>query len=355
MTRFHFNFVVLLLFSWPAVVDASSDSCGFRYDPWDEYGPEWWYLVATDTANQCHGNLQSPIAVPTGSWMQPCTRIVQDPVPTYTADCFTGIGLEYAITDHNLEARVNNNNNNKNNQQCSWTDGEGVTWTLQSLHVHLGWEHRSIENQDDDTKQLELHLVHSSTSGKTLVIGIRFEAQEQHTADPLLAHLLAQWWAVASADSDNVDDENNTNDISAYILLSPSAYFYQYRGSFTTPPCTQDNVTWLVVPEIRSLSLEQFQTLQDLVMDYRNDEGALATVASWQNRTARPLQAQNGRDLDLVCSRQHVRKQRRAVAGIVLVVAVGTCWIVVVLLLGWQRQRNKPDGLFLKEDYGVLA
>lgn len=365
MTGFHyyFNLVVwwLRVCSWPTVVDATSSGSGvFRYNPWDEYGPDRWYLVETDTANQCRGSLQSPIAVPTttarrGRWMPPCTRIVPDPTDTYTADCFIGMMLEYAITDHNLEARVVNNNNQ---QPCSWTDDEGSAWTLQSLHVHLGWEHRSSSDDDDDTnaKQLELHLVHSSVSnGETLVIGIRFESQEkqhQNPADPLLAHLLVSWLAVSSRDQG--DDEINAHDITSYTLWSPSAYF-DYRGSFTTPPCTQDNVRWHVVPEIRSLSLEQFQLFQDLVMDYRDDEGARATVASDQNRTARPLQAPNGRVLDMVCSRQYVvRKQRQQVAGIVLVVAVGTFGIVRLLLDG-QRRRNQPDGLFVKEDYGVLA
>jgi len=385
--------LLLLLLALSVVVHAS-ESCGFSYNSFDDYNPQRWSLLVSTTStddddddsstsssndnNQCDGNLQSPIPIPVppvtslllanhhsflgfgrkNNYQPQCTMIVPDDSVDefYKPECLfnnnnsTSSQLEYAITDHNLEAKIiiiNNNNDNNNQQQCStWKDDDtNIVWMLTSLHVHLGWEHRPEQQQqhdiyydDDDRtmKHVELHLVHSSGKdmSQVLVIAIRFEAiTDAEGDDPILARLLLQWSNVKSdCDNDHDDDDNqekqdgdsgggdtvpyeqsissdhrNDDNNSNNQLFSSSESFYKYRGSFTIPPCTQDNVTWFVLQRVRSsMSIQQFYTLERLIMNYRNDKCVLATVASEYNKTTRPLQPRNGRSVDLVCSQSTV-------------------------------------------------
>uniref|UniRef100_A0A165ZYH8 Alpha-carbonic anhydrase domain-containing protein n=1 Tax=Daucus carota subsp. sativus TaxID=79200 RepID=A0A165ZYH8_DAUCS len=61
--------------------------------------------------------------------------------------------------------------------------------------------------------------------------------------------------------------------------------FYRYQGSLTTPPCTE-RVVWTVEEQIKTVSADQVELLQEAVDD--NSE-----------MNARPLQQLNGRDVRL--------------------------------------------------------
>eukprot|EP00977_Amphora_coffeiformis_P004729 scaffold1007_cov176-Amphora_coffeaeformis.AAC.35 len=329
--------VVLFAKTWSVIASESR----FSYNTFDNYNPRRWHYVSTDdsTSNQCNGNLQSPIAIPTLK----CT-VFQDYTFDTIRECYLD-DMEYSITDHNLDATTN--------QQCALKDPlqSDVLWVLNSFHLHLGWEHqleKDVPNWNYHTaKQVELHLVHSKQSSDNyqsddeskLGVAIRFEVQKDAGDHPIVAQLLSHWSSVQNDCTGAVSQsysgmyESSVDDV--YNLLSSTEPFYRYNGSLTTPPCRQ-GVTWFVTQQVRFISTVQFEAMTGLLVGYRNDECTLATVASDWNRTARPLQQRNGRTVDLVCS--CVRRQERQLVA--LVVSLILVSVVVAGFVLWQSRRT---------------
>ena len=79
-----------------------------------------------------------------------------------------------------------------------------------------------------------------------------------------------------------------------YNLVDWDARYF-YPGSLTTPPCTED-VWWNMVNVPIILSLDQGRELQDLILDYRDDNCEKGTQANpFDGHTSRPVQKLNGR------------------------------------------------------------
>ena len=126
------------------------------------------------------------------------------------------------------------------------SDGEGETLTfagteysLQQLHAHVPSEH----TVNGRPAAAELHLVHADADGKLLVLGIL--VTEGQASDALVPFIEAATHAA--------DEEDVTLDLSA--VLPPSLENYEYSGSLTTPPCTE-NVQWVVMSTPISMSAE---------------------------------------------------------------------------------------------------
>ena len=131
--------------------------------------------------------------------------------------------------------------------------GEGETLTfaddaysLQQIHAHVPSEH----TVNGRPAAGELHLVHADAAGKLLVLGIL--VTEGPASDALAPFIDAATHAA--------DEEDVTMDVSA--VLPPSLEHYEYSGSLTTPPCTED-VQWVVMSTPISMSAEQIGTLED--------------------------------------------------------------------------------------------
>lgn len=131
------------------------------------------------------------------------------------------------------------------------SDGEGETLTiggdeysLQQLHAHVPSEH-TIAGQP---AAAELHLVNADAAGHLLVLGVL--VTEGATSEALAPFIEA---ATQTADDDV------TLDVSA--VLPASLENYEYSGSLTTPPCTED-VQWVVMSTPISMSAAQITTLE---------------------------------------------------------------------------------------------
>lgn len=131
------------------------------------------------------------------------------------------------------------------------SDGEGEILTfagdeysLQQLHAHVPSEH----TVDGQPAAAELHLVHADAAGNLLVLGIL--VTEGAASDALTPFIEA---ATHLSDEDDV-----TLDVAA--VLPASLENYEYSGSLTTPPCTED-VQWVVMGTPISMSAEQIGTL----------------------------------------------------------------------------------------------
>ncbi|WP_104164341.1 carbonic anhydrase [Cryobacterium sp. N22] len=130
-------------------------------------------------------------------------------------------------------------------------DGEALTfggneYSLQQLHAHVPSEH----TVDGRPAAAELHLVHADAAGNLLVLGIL--VTEGAASDALTPFI--------EAATHLSDDDEVTLDVAA--VLPVSLENYEYSGSLTTPPCTED-VQWVVMGTPISMSAEQIGTLAD--------------------------------------------------------------------------------------------
>ncbi|WP_166787997.1 carbonic anhydrase [Cryobacterium adonitolivorans] len=191
-----------------------------------ESGPESWAGLDSDFQACEAGTKQSPIDLP-ATVPAPSTSI-QLSADEADGDVFdTGHAVEFE------------------------SDGEGETLTfngdeysLQQLHAHVPSEH-TVAGQP---AAAELHLVHADANGNLLVLGIL--VTEGAASDALTPFI--------EAATHLADEEDVKLDVAA--ILPASLENYEYSGSLTTPPCTED-VQWVVMGTPVSMSAEQIGTL----------------------------------------------------------------------------------------------
>jgi carbonic anhydrase len=147
---------------------------------------------------------------------------------------------------------------------------DGSEYEMVQYHFHAPSEH----TVDGRHLPLEVHFVHKSTRGELAVLGILVEEGEH---DPL-------WDAVLSALPEVPGDERHLEnlDLDKDDIRPPPTTYYRYRGSLTTPPCSE-NVRWIVAAEVREISPDQ-----------------MATIVSLLHKNNRPVQPLNERTLQLV-------------------------------------------------------
>lgn len=141
--------------------------------------------------------------------------------------------------------------NNSHSIQVNYAHGssikfKGESFNLLQFHFHHPSEHQ-ITGQPFD---LEIHLVHRSAAGKLAVVGIFAQAG---ALNPILQTI----WDVMPIQPQTEQIIANTS-INVSQLLPSDRSFYEYRGSLTTPPCSED-VLWFVMEQPIEVSWQQIQ------------------------------------------------------------------------------------------------
>ncbi len=130
----------------------------------------------------------------------------------------------------------------------------GTKYDLLQFHLHAHSEH-TLGGGD---APLELHMVHSDAGGKLAVLGVLIdEGAEDATLKPLFANL--------------PDHEGPAKDVSGakidlMKLLPGKLKGWTYKGSLTTPPCSE-GVSWVVFSEARTASTAQVKSFTTLFSD----------------------------------------------------------------------------------------
>ncbi len=121
-------------------------------------------------------------------------------------------------------------------------------YSLKQFHFH----HPSEEEINGKGFDMVAHLVHANAEGQLAVVAILFKAG---APNPLLETL---WRNIPKEKGKTV--EVSTVSVNVKDLLPAQHGYYTYRGSLTTPPCTE-GVTWYVLKSPASLSNEQLAAL----------------------------------------------------------------------------------------------
>ncbi|KAL2481672.1 Alpha carbonic anhydrase 1 [Abeliophyllum distichum] len=162
---------------------------------------------------------------------------------------------------------------------CGMLIVDGKKYSLKQMHWHSPSEHRI----DGQQFAAELHLVHVADDGNVSVVGILF--QYGHP-DPVIEKIQNKLSELAK--------EIRTRNEEAPVIVGPfhptevrknGHKYYRYTGSFSTPPCAE-NVTWIILAKVRSISKEQVEALK----------APLDTRCKNNNR---PVQESNGRPVEL--------------------------------------------------------
>ena len=114
-------------------------------------------------------------------------------------------------------------------------------YELRQFHFHHASEHLV----DGTRWPMELHLVHADGKGRLAVVGVLIGEGETNSAVDVL------WQAL-------VDDPESLGhvDVDPAALLPAATRAWRYRGSLTTPPCSE-GVSWIVLADAITLSAPQ--------------------------------------------------------------------------------------------------
>ncbi|KAG2262511.1 hypothetical protein Bca52824_069590 [Brassica carinata] len=102
---------------------------------------------------------------------------------------------------------------------------------------------------------MELHMVHKSEEGHLAVIGVLFR---EGAPDAFISRIMGKINSIANIQ----DGEATIGELHPKDFGWDLRKFYEYSGSLTTPPCTED-VIWTIINKVGTVSREQIKVLVD--------------------------------------------------------------------------------------------
>ena len=145
---------------------------------------------------------------------------------------------------------------------------EDKFFELKQFHFHAPSEH-TINGSHAD---MEMHLVHKAEDGAVAVVAVMIKQGTENMS------FTSIWENLPTPEKSEVQVART---VDATDLIPGNHAYYRYRGSFTTPPCTE-GVIWMVLMAPIELSLEQIDKFKSII-----------------NGNNRPVQHLNGRKIYL--------------------------------------------------------
>lgn len=134
----------------------------------------------------------------------------------------------------------------------------GTRFGLAQFHLHTPSEHRI----DGEYFPLEMHMVHESDQkpGQIAVIAVLFQLSA-NTTTGLMTAVTRNLADIAAPGSKTETGPLDFSQLVAHVRASP---LLAYRGSLTTPPCT-DGLTFVVVQDPLPLDVDTFNRIKATV------------------------------------------------------------------------------------------
>lgn len=199
-----------------------------------ETGPANWAELDADYATCAAGQRQSPVDLPLPAEAAPVEAVSV----TYG---YQPAAYELNDTDRTIQADAES--------PAGGITVDGEDYELLQFHAHAPSEHAFAGERTD----LEVHLVHQNAAGELAVVGVLLEEGQSSSA-------LVEAWA----DLPSGEETASLADFDAGALLPEDRTAYQYRGSLTTPPCTE-GVQWLLMQEVVTAPAEVISGFEDAV------------------------------------------------------------------------------------------
>ena len=191
-------------------------------------GPEHWGDLSSDFAACKAGRMQSPIDISAAA----------------TGLSVGAPGHEIHYGESPLKILHNGHTVQLNYAPGSSMAIEGHPYDLLQFHFHAPSEH----TVDGKPFAMEVHFVHADSHGELAVIGVMIAEGAENAA-------LAEAWAHMPAHQTAEETVANVS-VNAAAILPPDGRYHHYKGSLTTPPCSE-NVRWFVLSEPISMSAGQ--------------------------------------------------------------------------------------------------
>lgn len=213
----------------------------------DHNGPADWGKLAGYTTCAT-GGLQTPINLG-DSYLVP--NSMGHPVAQWPK---TAYAVPVIHNGHTIQLNFQAGGTNGTTNQIN-----GVQYTLIQQHFHSPSEH----HVDEKYYPLEAHFVHKANDGSLNVIGVFFDVDENDVPDTYLASILANP-PTKSTDGTTTTTTLKMISLQAIAKHIESSDFYRYKGSLTTPPCSE-GVYWMVAKNVMTMSTAQFKIMSSLM------------------------------------------------------------------------------------------
>jgi carbonic anhydrase len=134
-------------------------------------------------------------------------------------------------------------------------------YDILNIHVHIMSEHTINGTQYD----MEMHLVHSKNKNYLIENGVTLDP------DPNTLLVVGLMFKKNTNDVNSDIKKMNFGTLTPVIGLDMNAYvkqtknFYHYSGGLTTPGC-METVNWVLMEEIETIGIYQFQDIKNLIM-----------------------------------------------------------------------------------------
>jgi carbonic anhydrase len=205
-------------------------------------GPAVWAQLSPEYALCAEGQEQSPIDLSKAKFAEP---------PTLAKD-YKPASLKIIRHEHVVDVIDNGHTIQVNYDEGSVLQVGEQIYTLQQFHFHAPSEH-TIGGRHFP---MEVHLVHQSSDGELAVVGLLVAEGAYNPAfEPIWDHL-----------PDEPGQEVHLEQVQVHVddLLPTNRETYRYRGSLTTPPCSE-GVSWLVAAEAIELAPEQISQFTSII------------------------------------------------------------------------------------------
>ena len=200
-----------------------------------ENGPNNWKNLCDGFAD-CGGDVQSPINIETKN-TQLNTKL-SAPVFNYGAS-------KVAIINNGHTVQFNISGDNQ-------VTLEGKDYKLLQFHYHALSEHTI----DGKHAPIEVHFVHKHSDTDYAVLGVMFEEGKEN---PLFSKYLEHF-------PKKEGHYNSEDKIAILSLLPQNKSYYNYKGSLTTPPCSEV-VNWYVLKTPISASKSQIELFSKILQN----------------------------------------------------------------------------------------
>jgi carbonic anhydrase len=224
-----------------------------------EIGPEFWYKLDPAYAIARDGKAQSPVNIePAG-----LTRGTEAELPVFR---YTSAAFSVWNNGHSIELRP------RTAGDAGLLMLDGIEYSLVQAHFHAPSEHAI----DGALADMEIHLVHSDKAGNIVVAGLLVK---QGAENMVLQEAFERLPPVKT------EFENRSIlqlPLNMALIFQGQSAFYRYKGSLTTPPCSE-NIEWVLGDRPVELSAKQ-----------------LASFRALYNGNNRPLQPLHGRSIRVV-------------------------------------------------------